>query len=302
MKSKQMMGLLLVLASGSLLASCNNSGMAELGSKITKEEAVAHAESFDYDVTTYHSTQTASIEINGVAEGIAMDCDMQTADEICFDFSDPDNYYFGYTLTNANNFKLTGEVDGVTTTTEIVVALGEGLQLDKSEDGVYTVNDYYYDAVTMDGETTVEPDPKSYVLDLSSEEAVGVAQALFFYSSGMSYTGFGLVAAALEEESTEYYLNSDNILTLKGTLTDAMNMSDMGFPDMSVSYDYVVQFDSHGLMVYYENSNYVTDSSTYSVTGYVKTIGTVGGSVEHKKFYDIVKESEPEDTSTSEEA
>lgn len=288
-------------SSSEISSTSSSDGMAELGTKITKAEAVAHSETFDYEVVAYHSTQTALMEINGTLDGITMDCDMHTGDEICFDFSDSSNYYFGYTLTNTNNFKLSMEADGQTTTQEFTVALAEGLQLDKSEDGVYTVNDYY-DAVTMYGETTVETDPQSYVLDLSSEETIAVAQAAFFTGAGMTYIGSatnGLVQVALEDESTEYYLNSDkNILTIKGTSTNALNMSDLGFPAMNVGYDYVVQYDDSGLMVYYENTNYKTDSDTYTVTGEIKCVGATNVSVEHKKFYDIVKESEPEDTST----
>ncbi|MDO5330665.1 MAG: hypothetical protein Q4F15_04500 [Bacillota bacterium] len=299
MKPKHTIGLLLVFASGVLLASCGGSEMATLGDQITKEEAVARAESFDYDVATYHATQSADIQITGTADSTSVSIGMKLEGESCFDFSDSSDYYFGYYAKSTMDINMALTYDGESLSSGFSATAAEGLQLDKGDNGTYTVSDYTYSAMTIDGETSVNAYPQAYSLALSSEAEIAVAEASFFYAAGASFEGFDLVETALEDSSTEYYLNSDGILSIKGKVSDESALSPSGVPDIAISYEFVVQYDEHGLLTYYEASSYTTSTASYSVSGSIKMVGKIGGSVEHKKFADIVKESQPEDTSSS---
>lgn len=165
--------------------------------------------------------------------------------------------------------------------------------MDKGEDGVYTVNDFTYASMDIDGSVSVSAYPNSYILDLDGEADVALAKVSFFYAGGFSYAGSEIVESALEDSATEYYLNSDGILSIKGSVSEETSVGSTEIPTTTISYDYVIQYDAHGLLTYYETSGYTVTDSSYSVSGSIKFVGDVGGSVEHKKFYDTVKESQP---------
>lgn len=115
----------------------------------------------------------------------------------------------------------------------------------------------------------------------------------------MAYSGSNLVETAVTNEATEYYLSSDGVLSIKGSATQEIDMSKIGFSSLSLIYDFLLQFDSHGLICHSEYSNYRTDSEYYAVTGKAEVVGTVNEAVEHKKYCDIVKENQPSNISDS---
>lgn len=296
-------GALLLVMSGLTaltLSSCNSSGKKDMGEQISIESVSSIVADFDYStVTSYSMKREYSIKVEGSqsSDGVSLSAKVETSGSqaIGMDFSDATNYYYGIkeSATASSEMSMTYGEQNVASSSS---SEGEsGYDLQKGDDGIYSEKEVYWYTATTDGEKDGSAYEYSTALStLDTDEAASALKLSFLSRSGAVYPA-GLSTDELEDDDTKAYVNSDGVLSISGTLTSEVDSS----LSVTMTANYVYQFDKTGLLVYAEYTDMKTNNSVFTLSGSMTITGEVNGTVTHTLYTDEVKNSIPSDISVN---